>query len=112
MAVAIRLKRFGTNKDICFRVVVCDERVPRDGKVIEEIGYYDPCPDPPAIKIKIDRFDYWKGVGAKVSDTVRSLVKKTSKLTLETSNQKPPPSPKTSLPLAKKADPPQAEVTR
>ncbi len=78
MAVAIRLKRFGTKKDICFRIVVCDERVPRDGKVIEEIGFYDPAPNPAQIKVNAERAKYWVSVGAKVSDTVRSLFKKDS----------------------------------
>ena len=78
MAVAIRLKRFGTKKDICFRIVVCDERVARDGKVIEEIGFYDPAPNPAQIKVNADRAKYWVSVGAKVSDTVRSLLKKAS----------------------------------
>lgn len=76
MAVAIRLKRFGTNKDICFRVVVCDERIPRDGKVIEEIGFYDPAQEPAMVKINVERAKYWMGVGAKVSNTVKSLIKK------------------------------------
>ncbi len=76
MAVAIRLKRFGTKKDICFRIVVCDERSPRDGKVIEEIGFYDPAPKQAVIKVNADRAKHWISVGAQVSDTVRSLLKK------------------------------------
>jgi small subunit ribosomal protein S16 len=78
MAVAIRLKRFGTKKDTCFRIIVCDERVPRDGKVIEEIGFYDPAPNPHQIKVNAERAKYWVSVGAKVSDTVRSLLKRAS----------------------------------
>ena len=76
MAVVIRLKRFGTTKDICFRVVVCDERVPRDGKVLEEIGYYDPASKKPLIKVDVERAKYWLSKGARITDTVRSLIKK------------------------------------
>lgn len=76
MAVAIRLKRFGTNKNLCFRIVVCDKRKPRDGRVIEEIGYYDPAKNPALVKVDMDRAKYWMGVGAQVTDTVRSLIKK------------------------------------
>lgn len=78
MAVVIRLKRFGTTKDICFRVVVCDERAPRDGKVIEEIGHYDPAPKKAVVKINTERAKYWMSTGARVTNTVRSLIKKAS----------------------------------
>lgn len=76
MAVAIRLKRFGTTKDICFRIVVCDERAPRDGKVIEEIGFYDPAPKQAVVKMDVERAKHWVSQGARITDTVRSLMKK------------------------------------
>jgi small subunit ribosomal protein S16 len=76
MAVVIRLKRIGTTKRPVHRVVVTDSRSPRDGRFIEELGFYDPKKEPAVIKIDKDRADYWLGVGAKPSVAVRSLFKK------------------------------------
>lgn len=76
MAVVIRLKRIGTTKRPVHRVVVTDSRSPRDGRFIEEIGYYDPRRDPAVIQINKERADYWLGVGAKPSVAVKSLLKK------------------------------------
>ncbi len=76
MAVVIRLKRIGTTKRAVHRVVVTDSRNPRDGRFIEEIGYYDPRKDPAVITIKGERAKYWLGVGAKPSVQVKSLLKK------------------------------------
>ena len=76
MAVVIRLKRIGSNKRAAFRIAVADLRSPRDGRNIEEIGSYDPRQDPPFIKVDKKRLDYWIGVGAKPSPTVKSLLKK------------------------------------
>lgn len=78
MAVVIRLKRMGTNKKMCHRIVVTDVRNPRDGRFIEEIGSYDARKNPPLISIKKDRAEYWMKVGAKPSETVKSLLKKSS----------------------------------
>lgn len=79
MAVVIRLRRIGRkNKDI-FRVVVADKRAPRDGKFIENVGQYDPNREPPMINLKLDRIEYWRGKGAKPSETVLSLIRKTRK---------------------------------
>ncbi|HEY4716179.1 MAG TPA: 30S ribosomal protein S16 [bacterium] len=76
MAVVIRLRRVGRkNKDI-YRVVVADKRFPRDGRFIEEIGFYDPNKDPADIRIKMERVDYWVKKGAQPSETVSSLLKK------------------------------------
>lgn len=75
MAVVIRLKRIGTNKRPCFRIVVADSRSPRDGSFIEELGTYDPRKDPPFLTIKKERAEYWMGVGAKPSPTVKNLLK-------------------------------------
>ena len=77
MSVVIRLKRVGTTKRPVHRVVVTDSRNPRDGRFIEELGYYDPRKDPAVIKIDKERAQYWLGVGAKPSVVVKSLFKKT-----------------------------------
>ena len=76
MAVAIRLKRFGTKKRPHFRIVVTDSRSPRDGRFIEEIGRYNPRINPPDVAVKKERAEYWLSVGAQPSSTVKSLLKK------------------------------------
>ncbi len=76
MATRIRLKRIGTKKKPFYRVVVADSRSPRDGRFIEEIGYYQPITNPEIIKINEDRALDWLSKGAQPSDTVRSLFKK------------------------------------
>jgi len=76
MGVVIRLKRIGTTKRPVHRVVVTDSRSPRDGRFIEELGFYDPRREPAVIKIDKDRAEYWMGVGAKPSLAVKSLFKK------------------------------------
>lgn len=76
MAVKIRLKRIGAKKTPFYRVVVADERSPRDGKFIEEIGYYNPLTDPVEIKIDADKAQKWIKNGAQPTETVRSLLKK------------------------------------
>ncbi len=78
--VKIRLKRMGMKKMPFYRVVVTDSRNARDGRFIEEIGYYNPVSDPVALKVDEERAKYWLGVGAQVSDTVRGLLKKTGVL--------------------------------
>ncbi len=79
MAVKIRLKRVGTKNTPAFRIVVADGRSPRDGKFIEEIGTYLPLQRENNMKIKLDRANYWIGVGAQPSDTVASFIKKATK---------------------------------
>ena len=74
--VKIRLKRMGMKKEPFYRVVVSDSRTPRDGRFIEEIGYYNPVEDPAVIKFDEERAKYWLGVGAQPTDTVRGLLKK------------------------------------
>ena len=76
MSVKIRLKRMGMKKKPFYRVVVADIHSPRDGRFIEEIGYYDPVTQPAEIKVDNDRAKYWLGVGAQPTDTVRILLKK------------------------------------
>ena len=77
MAVKIRLKRIGAKKTPFYRVVVADERSPRDGKFIEEIGYYNPLTDPVDIKIDREKAEKWLNNGAQPTETVRTLLKKT-----------------------------------
>ena len=76
MAVKIRLKRIGAKKNPFYRVVVADERSPRDGKFIEEIGYYNPLTNPVDIKIDAEKASKWIKNGAQPTETVRSLLKK------------------------------------
>ena len=76
MAVKIRLKRIGAKKAPFYRVIVADERSPRNGKFIDEIGYYNPLTNPADIKIDADKAKQWIKNGAQPTDTVRSLLKK------------------------------------
>ena len=74
--VKIRLKRFGTRKRPFYRVVVAESRSPRDGRVIEEIGYYNPLTEPVMLKIDEASALKWLKNGAQPSETVLSLLKK------------------------------------
>lgn len=74
MAVRIRLKRIGKIHYPVYRVVVVDSRKKRDGRVIEEVGQYNPNEEPSFIQVKSDRIQYWLGVGAQPSDAVRRLL--------------------------------------
>jgi small subunit ribosomal protein S16 len=76
MAVAIRLRREGALNRPYFKVVVTDERSPRDGKFIEIVGTYDPKKAGQNSTLKLDRIEHWISKGAQPSDTVRSLIKK------------------------------------
>ncbi|MDR3050258.1 MAG: 30S ribosomal protein S16 [Oscillospiraceae bacterium] len=76
MAVKIRLRRMGMKKKPFYRIVVADARSPRDGRAIEEIGYYNPLTQPAEIKVDNDRAQYWMQNGAQPTDTVRILLKK------------------------------------
>ena len=75
MAVRLRLKRMGAKGRPFYRIIVADQRSPRDGRFIETIGTYDPLPNPPAIKVKEDRLAYWMGVGIQPSDSVKRVLK-------------------------------------
>ena len=74
--VKIRLKRMGMKKKHFYRVVVADERSPRDGRFIEEIGYYDPMKKPSDIKIDKEKALDWMKKGAQPTDSVRILLKR------------------------------------
>jgi len=76
MTTKIRLKRMGAKKAPFYRVVVSDSRFPRDGRFIEEIGYYDPLKTPAIISINEEKANKWLADGAVPSDTVKSLFKK------------------------------------
>ena len=76
MAVKIRLRRMGAKKAPFYRVVVADSRYPRDGRFIEEIGYYDPMKNPADIKIDAEKAKKWLNNGAQSTDTVKALLKK------------------------------------
>ena len=76
MAVKIRLRRMGAKKAPFYRVVVADSRYPRDGRFIEEIGYYNPMKEPAEIKIDGEKAQKWIANGAQPTDTVKALLKK------------------------------------
>ena len=78
MAVKIRLRRIGQKKAPFYRVVVADSRYPRDGRFIEEIGYYNPITEPAEIKIDADKAKKWIANGAQPTETVKSLLKKSN----------------------------------
>jgi small subunit ribosomal protein S16 len=82
MAVSIRLRREGTTNSPYYKVVVADQRSPRDGKFIEIIGNYDPKKQGDNAKIDISRAEYWISKGAQPSDTVRSLIKRVRKIAI------------------------------
>jgi small subunit ribosomal protein S16 len=77
--VRIRLKRGGNKNNPVYRIVVADGRSPRDGKFIEELGTYQPQKAGTNFTLKLDRAQYWVGVGAQPSETVASFIKKAAK---------------------------------
>ena len=76
MAVKIRLKRMGAKKDPFYRVVVADSRAPRDGRFIDEIGYFNPTKNPAIVNINDEKAVDWLQKGAQPTETVRSLFNK------------------------------------
>lgn len=75
MAVKIRLRRMGAKKAPFYRIVVADSRYPRDGRFIEEVGYYDPTKEPSVIKIDEEKAKTWLANGAQPTDIVKALLK-------------------------------------
>lgn len=75
MAVKIRLKRMGSKKNPFYRIVVADSRSPRNGRLIEEIGYYNPLTNPVTVKVDDEKAVQWLNNGAKPTDTVQRLFK-------------------------------------
>ena len=76
MAVNIRLRRMGAKKSPFYRIVVADARAPRDGRCIDEIGYYDPTKEPTVIKVDADKAKDWISKGAQPTDSVKGILKK------------------------------------
>ena len=76
MAVKIRLRRMGAKKAPFYRIVVADSRYPRDGRFIEEIGYYNPMTEPSTVKVDAEKAKQWIANGAQPTDTVKELLKK------------------------------------
>ena len=76
MAVKIRLRRMGAKKAPFYRIVVADERYPRDGRFIEEIGYYDPTKEPTVVNLDAEKAKTWLKNGAQPTDTVKVILKK------------------------------------
>lgn len=74
--VKIRLRRMGAKKAPFYRIVVADSRYPRDGRFIEELGYYNPQEEPAVIKVDAEKAQKWMANGAQPTDTVRALLKK------------------------------------
>jgi small subunit ribosomal protein S16 len=107
--VKIRLMRVGKRKQPAYRVVVADSRSPRDGRIIEAIGHYNPRPDPSEVVIDTDRAKYWIGRGAQPSNTVRKLIE-----IAETGVAPPPtrdrPSKKVTVAASEEETPADAEV--
>lgn len=76
MATTLRLMRFGKKGFPYYRIVAIDKRKKRDGAYIERIGSYDPMTQPAKVEIKKERYDYWKSVGAEISEGLSKLLKK------------------------------------
>ena len=76
MSVKIRLRRIGAKKAPFYRIVVADSRYPRDGRFIEEIGYYDPTKEPSVISVDGDKAKKWIANGAQPTETVKVILKK------------------------------------
>ncbi|MBQ4465947.1 MAG: 30S ribosomal protein S16 [Oscillospiraceae bacterium] len=76
MAVKIRLRRMGAKKAPFYRVVVADSRYPRDGRFIEEVGYFDPTKEPSVVNVDADKVKAWLAKGAQPTDTVKTILKK------------------------------------
>lgn len=76
MAVKIRMKRMGSKRNPFYRLVVADSRAPRDGRIIEQVGTYNPVSNPAEVKLDEELVMKWLNDGAKPSDTVRNLLSK------------------------------------
>lgn len=74
--VRLRLRRMGAKKKPFYRVIAADQRAPRDGRFIEQLGHYDPMKEPLDLKLDLERVDYWLSVGAQPSETVAGLIKR------------------------------------
>ena len=77
--VRLRLTRMGAKKRPFYRVIATDQRTRRDGRCIEQLGYYDPMRDPFDLKLDLERVDWWISKGAQPSDTVARLIQRARK---------------------------------
>ncbi len=100
MAVKIRLARHGAKKHPYYRVVVADARAPRDGRLIEEVGRYNPLMNPALIQLDLEKVDQWIARGAQPTDTVKRLIKVAKEGPVETA----PAAPKLSKKARAKAE--------
>ena len=91
MAVKIRLKRIGKIRTPFYRIVVADSRTKRDGRVIEEIGTYNPKTEPSTIRVESERAQYWLGVGAQPTEAVAAILKLTGDIGGEATVKEPEP---------------------
>ena len=87
MSVKIRLSRHGAKKKPFYRIVVSDSRSPRDGRFIEQVGTYDPRSQPSSVKIEREKVDRWLKQGAKPTQTVLDLLKRTQRPPVESSGE-------------------------
>ena len=81
MSVKIRMRRMGSKRKPFYRIVVADSRMPRDGRFIEEVGYYNPLTNSDEVKLEEDKIFEWLEKGAQPTDTVRSLLSKAGLMT-------------------------------
>jgi len=77
--VRVRMSRKGTSKTSFFRIIVADERSPRDGRFLEQLGWYDPVTNPAKVRLDLERYKHWLGVGARPTETVAQIVKRYEK---------------------------------
>jgi small subunit ribosomal protein S16 len=113
MSVRVRLTRVGSKKNPIWRVVVADQRSPRDGRFIETIGHYNPQTEPSTIRIDEERFEHWIARGAQPTGTVKQLMKAQAKgLTADpkTSAAVAAASPATAAPVSMEAATPPSQV--
>ena len=78
--VKIRLARHGAKKKPFYRIVVADSHAPRDGRYIDQVGYYDPTKNPAVVELKNEKLDRWLQHGAQPSETVAQLIKRARKV--------------------------------
>jgi small subunit ribosomal protein S16 len=109
LSVKIRLRRMGAKKKPFYRVVVADSRTPRDGRFIEQLGYFDPTTEPPTLKIDEEKAKLWLSRGAQPTDTAGALLKKLGILArtkvAEAATPTPEPEPEKKKSTRKKAEP-------
>jgi small subunit ribosomal protein S16 len=94
MAVVVRLRRIGARKAPFFRIVASDSRRATGSRFLEDLGWFDPKKKERNFQIKLDRIEYWTGCGARLSETVRSLVRR-AQTASEPATPETPPAPET-----------------